>query len=173
MSVILRIFLSAVMVSLGSPGAVFAASGDKYAYVDVAKIFDEYQKTKDNDRVLQQSGKKKEQERDALVNHIRALKDEFVLLSDEAKVKKQEALDTKVKELQEFDKTTRKELGEQRSKAVRGIFKDIDDTVQRYGERQGYDMVFNDRALLYRSTKYDVTQDVLSELNKDYAKKKK
>ena len=154
-------------------GTASAAPGDKYAYVDVAKIFDEYQKTKENDRILQQTGKKKEQERDALVNEIRQLKDEFVLLSDEAKAKKQETLDAKVRQLQDFDKNTRRDLGEERSKAVREIFKDIDDTVQRYGERQGYDLIFNDRALLYRSSKYDVTTDVLNELNKDYSKKKK
>ena len=151
---------------------VFAA-GEKYAYVDVAKIFDGYQKTKDQDRILQDTGKKKEGERDKLVNAIRQMKDELALLTDDAKVKKQDAMDGKVKELQDFDLEAKRQLGEQRNQVVREIFKNIDDVVQRYGERKGYDMVFNERALLYHNARYDVTPDVLKELNDDYAKKKK
>ncbi|MBI3306509.1 MAG: OmpH family outer membrane protein [Candidatus Omnitrophica bacterium] len=148
------------------------AAGEKIVFVDVAKIFDEYQKTKDQDKTLQEQGKKKEQERDALVHDIRKLKDELALLADSAKPKKQEALDAKVSELQAFDREAKNLLGQKRNEIVREIFKDIDDVVQRYGERKGYDMVLNERALVYRSAKLDVTGDVLKELNQNYAKKK-
>ena len=36
------------------------AYAEKYAFLDVAKTFDEYQKTKDNDAKLQEVGKEKE-----------------------------------------------------------------------------------------------------------------
>jgi outer membrane protein len=150
-----------------------AAGKDNFAYVDVAKVFDEYQKTKDNDRTLQEAGKKKEQDRDALVHAVRQIKDEIVLLNEESKAKKQEEMDAKVKELQEFDSKAKRELGEQRSTIVREIFKDIDDTVKRLGERKGFDVIFNERAMLFHNPKYDVTTEVLTELNKDYASKKK
>lgn len=150
-----------------------AAEGEKYAYVDVAKVFDGYEKTKENDKVLQEAGKKKETERDAIVQAVRQLKDEIVLLAEDARPKKQEALDAKIRELQDFDRAAKLDLGQQRNKVVREIFKDIDDTLQRYGERKGYDMVFNERALLFRSGKFDVTQDVLTELNKSYKTGKK
>lgn len=159
---------------LGGPAAVLeSAEAGKHAYVDVAKVFDQYQRTKDNDKVLQQAGKKKEQERDVLVNEVRQLKDELLLLSDEAKEKKREILQAQVKKLSDFDRDTRQALGEQRNKVVQDIFKDIDNTVQRYGERKGLEVVFNERALLYHNPKFDITQDVLNELNKDYAARKK
>ena len=149
------------------------AQAEKIAYIDVAKVFDGYQKTRDNDSKLQGAGKKKEEERDGLVHEIRRLKDEQALLGEETREKKQEAIDTKVRELQEFDAGARRQLGEQRNQTVRDIFKDIDDVVQRYGERKGFDFIFNDRVLLYRSPRFDVSRDILEELNHNYQKGKK
>jgi Skp family chaperone for outer membrane proteins len=156
----------------GGAAPLFAAEAGKYACVDVAKVFDQYQKTKDNDKLLQEAGKKKEKERDVLVNEIRQMKDELLLLSDEAKEKKREALQAQVKKLSDFDQNTRQGLGEQRNQVVQGIFKDIDNTVQRYGERKGLELIFNERALLYHHTKLDITQEILNELNKEYTKKR-
>ncbi len=144
----------------------------KYGFVDVAKIFDEYQKTKENDRVLQEAGKKKEEERDSFVREIRQMKDELALLADDAKAKKQDSLSKKIKELQDFDADTRQALGEQRNGVVREIFKDIDTTVQAIGQKKGLDFVFNDRALLYRNPKFDMTREVTDTLNKGYSPKK-
>ena len=149
------------------------AQAEKICYVDVAKVFDGYQKTKDNDTKLQAQAKKKEEERDALVHEIRRLKDEQALLAEDARAKKQDAIDAKVRELQDFDLAARRELGEERNKTVREIFKDVDDVVKRYGERKGFDFIFNDRVLLYRSERFDVSRDILDELNRDYQKKPK
>ncbi len=149
------------------------ADNEKFAYVDVAKIFDEYQRTKDNDKTLQEAGKKKEQQRGSLVEEIKQMKDEIALASEEAKAKKEEALESKVRELQDFDRDAKRALGAERDKVVRQIFKDIDDTVQRYGKNKGLDFVFNERAFVYHNSKYDVTQDLLTELNKNYSKQKK
>ena len=165
------VWIGGIFFFLAAP--VLKAEGEKMAYVDVAKVFDEYQKTKDNDRTLQDAGKKKEQERDALVNAIRQMKDELVLLNEESKAKKQEELEAKVRELQEFDRKAKKELGDKRSVIVREIFKDIDDTVKRLGEKKGADAIFNERALLFHNIKFDMTTEVLTELNKAYATKKK
>lgn len=151
-------------------GADAGPAGSNYAFVDVAGVFDGYEKTKENDKDLQEEGVQKEREREALVEEIRALKDELVLLNDDAKEKKQEALDEKVQELQDFDRDAKRELGQKRNKLVREIFQDIDSVIQRYGERKGYDLILNERALLYKNKKLDITEDVLKELNKGYKK---
>ena len=169
MKSVFSLFILGIFLFSASPAK---AEETKYAFVDVAKVFDNYQKTKDNDRTLQETGKKKEEERDALVHEIRQLKDELSLMSDDAKGKKQETLSAKMKELQDFDRDARQGLGEQRNKVVREIFKDIDDTVQRLGERKALDLVFNERALLYHNPKNDLTKEVIDELNKGYGKKK-
>lgn len=156
-----------IVLSIGFGRNVFAGT---YAYVDVAKLFDEYQKTKDNDSVLKNMGEEKEKERETIVKEIRALKDELVLLADQAKKEKQDLLDQKIAKLQDFDRDAKRELSENRSKLVKEIFQDIDDVVQKYGEKKGYDMILNERALLYRNEKLDVTADILTELNKGYKK---
>lgn len=168
----LSVTLFIAMIFLGS-GAASAAGEGKFVYVDVAKVLEGYQKTKDNDTSLQANAKKKQTERDTLVQSIRQLKDEVALLAEDARGKKQESLDAKIRELQDFESAAKRDLDGQRNKAVREIFKDIDDSMQRYGERKGYDFIFNERALLFRNAKYDVTGDVLSELNKNYSKQKK
>ena len=163
-------FVVAALVLLLSAPAW--AGSEKIAYIDVAKVFDGYQKTKENDTKLQTVGKKKEEERDALVREVRRLKDEQALLSEDAKEKKQEAIDGKIRELQDFDLAARKELGDQRNTMVKEIFKDIDEIVQRYGKRKGYDFILNERVLLFHSPRYDVSQDIVQELNDSYKKKK-
>src|SRR5258708_5456728 len=95
------VFLLAAFFILGQVCAW--AEGEKQAFVDVAKVFDSYLKTKDNDRNLQQAGKKKEEERDGIVREIRQAKDEMALLSDDAKAKKQDSLAAKMKDLDAFD----------------------------------------------------------------------
>ena len=166
------VFLTAVIFNFLGVSAVRAEDAPKYGFVDVAKIFDEFQKTKENDRVLQEAGKKKEDERDSFVREIRQMKDELALLSDDAKAKKQEALSKKIKDLQDFDNDTRQALGEQRNGVVREIFKDIDTAVQAVGQKKGLDLVFNDRALLYHNPKLDLTREITDQLNKNYTPKK-
>jgi outer membrane protein len=166
---ILKMFTVVMVMVFGFTSFAYAEA--KYGYVNIAKVFDEYEKTKENDRVLQQAGRKKEEERDAIVHEVRQLKDELILLEGEAKDSKQKLLETKVQELQQFDQLAKRDLGQERSKIVREIFKDIDETVRAYGQQKAFDFIFNDRAFIYAGPKYDVTQDVLKELNKKFTKK--
>ena len=152
----------------------FSAAGkERFATVDIGKIFDEYEKTKKYDGQFQTEGKAKQEERDAIVHEIRRLRDEQALLAEDARREKQDAIDNKMKELEKFDEEVRKTLGEKRNTAVREVFQDIENVMTQYGERKGYDFIFNDRALLYRNKSFDVTEDILKELNERYKKEKK
>lgn len=149
------------------------AANEKYAFVDVAKLFDNYQKTKDQDVVLQESGKKQEEKRDTLVYDIRQLKDELALMNGDMKTKKQGLLEQKIQGLQDFDRNVKKDIEEARSKAAREIFSDLDNAIKAYAEKNGISMVFNEKALLYRDEKLAVTDAILAELNKNYKPGKK
>ena len=160
------------LVLVMASSVLFAAEG-KFATVDIGKIFDEYEKTKKYDQQFQTEGKTKQEERDAIVHEVRRLRDEMALLSEEVKKEKQDTIEAKLKELDTFDGDTRKVLGEKRNEAVREVFQDIETVMAQYGERKGYDIVFNDRALLYKNKQFDVTADVLRELNDRYRKTKR
>lgn len=161
-------FLAALMIA-GLSLPAFAAEM-KVAYVDVGEVFDNYQKTKDQDLVLKTAGEAKEKERNDMMGAIRAMEDELALLSADARAKKQEVLIEKKRQLEDFDRTVRQQLAEQRDKVVREIFQEIDVIVQDFSAKGGYDMIFNKRVLLAQKKNFDITAQVSAELAKKYKK---
>ncbi len=159
--------LMVLIAAMTFSGTAFAGG---IAYVDVAEVFDNYQKTKDQDLSLKNIGEQKEKERAALVKSARQLEDELSLLAKDARQQKQEQLIEKKRQLEDFDREVRRQLGESREKVVREIFKDIDATIAEYGKAKGYDFIFNDRVLLYRNPALNITKAILEELTKKYKK---
>ena len=148
-----------------SASGVFAET-TKMATIDLSRAFDEYEKTKQSDKVLEGKGNEKKAERDKKVAEIKKLKGEMDLLSDEGKQEKQAIIDQKVKELQEFDREVRDSLRGERDQMVREILKDIDQVIQEYGNERGYTMILNDRVLLFKDKSLDVTEEIIKRLNK-------
>ena len=148
-----------------SPKAAFAKEY-KIGYVDLAKVFDQYGKTKDSEKALSEKGKAKEAERKTMVDELRKLKDEQSLLSEKAKAEKQAVIDDKIKKLQDFDKKAQDDLLKERNDMLGGILKDIEKIVTDYAKETGYDLVLNSRTLLYGGEQYDLTEEVLKRLNK-------
>ena len=161
-------FLAGLMMG-GLSLPAFAAEM-KVAYVDVGEVFDNYQKTKDQDLVLKTAGEAKEKERNEMMGAIRAMEDELALLAADARAKKQEVLIEKKRQLEDFDRTVRQQLAEQRDKVVREIFQEIDVIVQDFSAKGNYDMIFNKRVLLAQKKNFDITAQVSAELAKKYKK---
>jgi len=162
-----------LMWGLGVCGVSKAfAAGEKIGYVDLARVFDDYQKTKTFDKSLEAKGSQKQADRDKMVADIKKLRDEAELLGAKAKDEKQAAIDDKIKALQEFDRTTRDALRKERDQMVRDILKEIETVIQDFGKAQGYSFIFNDRVLVYKSEGSDLTPQVIKALNDSYARKK-
>lgn len=53
---------------------------------------------------------------------------------------------------------------------MKEILKDIEETVKKYAEKEGYTFVFNDRVLVYQDKSYDITSKIIDILNKAYKK---
>ncbi len=171
-------FLLAVIFSLACVAPFAYAAESKLASLDLAYIFDNYNKTKDQDKILEQQTKQKTEERQRLVNGLRKMKDEMDVLSQEAKEKKQAELDAKIKELQEYDQSAKLELGQVRDKVIREILKEIETTTEKYATDNGYTLIFNSNAaaplpyriLVYGQKQLDITNAVLGILNSKYKK---
>lgn len=148
------------------------AKGDalNVGYIDLAKIFDQYEKTKDSDRNLEAEWQGKQSEIKTLREEITRLKDELELLSESSKGKKQEVIDSKIKELQDFTKEIQDELTGERNEIVSQILKDIDGIINQYGESNGYDLILNERVLLYSAEGLDLTDKIVKILNDKYKK---
>ena len=158
----------AVMFVAGMFFSASSASAKEYklGYVDLAKVFDEYKKTKDSEKNLEAKGKAKEADRAKMIDELRKLKDEQALLSEKAKAEKQTVIDNNIKSLQDFDKKTRDELVKERNDMLALILKDIEKIVTEYSKANGYDFILNSRMLLYGGESYDLTAEILSRLNK-------
>lgn len=150
--------------------ASFAA--EKIGFVNMGKLFDNYEKTIQEDKILAEKGAKKTAEREVMVQEVRRLKDELAILSNENKEEKQVAIDEKLRELQDFDRSARLELEKERKRVFREVLNDIEAVINEYGGKNGFQFIFHDSALLYKTEKLDVTEDVLAELNNRFRKQK-
>ncbi|MDD5432810.1 MAG: OmpH family outer membrane protein [Candidatus Omnitrophica bacterium] len=148
-----------------------AQAADKFAYVDLSRLFSEYNKTKDFDKVLSEKENVYTAEREKKVNEIKSVQDKLSLLSDKEKENKKGDLESKVKVLKEYDRQKQTDLRKDQDEKMKEILKNIQDTVKNYAEKEGYTMVFNDRVLVYQVKSMDITDKILELLNKGYSKK--
>ncbi|MDO8525898.1 MAG: OmpH family outer membrane protein [Candidatus Omnitrophota bacterium] len=164
--VLLTVILFAAGLFTGPLSEKAFAKELKLAYVDLAKVFDEYGKTKESEKALEAKGKSAEAERSKMVEEVKKMKDEQALLSEKGKAEKQAAIDARIKTLQDYDTKTRGELVKERNEALGGIMKDIEKIVNDYAKANGYDLVLNSRMMLYGAEQYDLTGEILARLNK-------
>jgi outer membrane protein len=161
-----KMWILAVVVSFLMVGISSAQAADKFAYVDLTRIFSEYGKTKDYDKVLTSKENAYNTEREKKLSEIKQLQDKINLLSDKEKETKKPDFDAKIKGLQEFDRQQQTELRKDQNDKMKDILKDIEGVVKQYAEKEGYTMVFNDRVLVYQNKSMDITDQVIQILNK-------
>ncbi|MFA4888359.1 MAG: OmpH family outer membrane protein [Candidatus Omnitrophota bacterium] len=143
-----------------------AQAADKFAYVDLSRVFAEYSKTKDYEKSLTEKESTYTAERDRKVNEVKALQDKINLLSEKEKADKKNEFESKVKSLQEFDSQKQMDLRKEYNEKTKEIFKDIEEAVKQYSEKEGFTMVFNDRVLVYQVKNLDITDKIVNILAK-------
>jgi len=143
-----------------------ALAEDKFAYVDLSRLFSEYNKTKEYDKVLSEKERVYGVERDKKVNDIKQFQDKVNLLSEKEKEAKKQDLEAKVKGLQEYDRQQQTDLRKEQNERMKEILKDIEVAVKQHAEKEGYTMVFNDRVLVYQTKNLDITDKIVEILNK-------
>lgn len=158
--VILGIFLGLILTA----NSGFAE--EKIAYVDLSRVFEEYKKTKAYDKVLEEKQKEYEKTRESKVNEVKDLQEKLGLLSSAEKEARKGELEQKISQLQEFDRNVTQDLRKQRDEKVQDIFSDIKKTIDGYAKKQGFTLVFDKRALIYYDENLDITDKILSTLNK-------
>jgi len=161
------VMVGVVFLAICATGA-FAA--DKLAYVDLSRLFDEYEKTKAYDKILEGKQMTYEKDREKNVDEVKKMQDKMSLLSDKEKEAKKGDLENKIKELQEFDRVQQTDLRKERDEKMKEILKDIENAVSAYSKANSYTMVFNDRVLVYQEKTMDITDGVIKILQGYYKK---
>lgn len=142
-----------------------ALAEGKTGYVNIAKIFEEYNKTKAFEAELQKEDEAKRDERATMVDSIKQLRDELELLSSDKKNEKEKLIEGKVQDLQAFDRDWRLALKRSRDEGLREIIAEIEQVINVFGKDKGYEYIFNDRILLFKPDNQDITQKIVDILN--------
>ena len=160
--------ISIVMFLFSMSTPVFSESQGKIGYIDLTRSFDEYQKTKDLDKELENKGDMKQQEREKVVLEIRKMREELELMNKNSREKKEIDIEAKIKSLQDFDQEAKTDLTKERDNMVKDILKEMSDVIKNYGEKNGYSIILNDRVLLYGDSGMDLTNEIIKILNDKY-----
>lgn len=163
----------------------------KLLVVDMAKLYDGHYKTVEQNAKIQADDAKAQEEVDKMNKEGNALVEEYKSLNDqsnnptlttEAKAKAQEAaqqklkaIETKQREVQGFIQNTRNSLGQRLNTFRSLMLEEISKLATEVAKRKG-GTVLLDKAgptgigisnLIYADAGFDITEDVLKEINKD------
>ncbi len=162
-----------ITVVLGFVAFMFLASGaafaaDKFAYVDLSRIFSEYGKTKEYDKVLGDKENVYTSERKKRVDEVKQFQNKYSLLSAKEQEARKGEMESKIKTLRDFDMQKQGDLRKEQDEKMKEILKDIEEAVKSISVQEGYTLVFNDRVLVYQSKSMDITDRVIAVLNRNY-----
>ena len=152
--------MMAVVIS-GTP----AAEAGKIGYVDLSRLFDEYHKTKEYDKVLEAKHSELEKIGQEKVEKIKESESKLALLKEDQKKSLEEEIEGMKSEAQAFVSQEQSNLTKDRNEKIREILLEIEKVVSDYAEKEQYDIILNDRILIYGNTAQDVTEQILAILN--------
>jgi outer membrane protein len=142
----------------------------KVGYLDLSRIFDNYEKTKEYDVVLEEQYSRYESERNTKVEKIQEHQGRLALLKEDERRKAEEEMQGLINELQQYDMEQRTELTRRRDERIREILLEVEQVVADYARKEGFDLIFNDRVLIFGSDGMDITDPILKFLNDAYKK---
>ncbi len=95
------------------------------------------------------------------------LERQSVLLSEEARLEKQSSYQNSLKEFKRLYEDAQDELRREDAKLSERIIKELRKVIDGYGKKEGFDLILekNQSAVLYRSSKLDITSDIIKLYN--------
>ena len=162
----LKILVATVLLLCAVTSGAYAANGGKIGYVDLSRLFDEYHKTKEYDTVLEAKHAELEKIGKEKVEKIKESEGKLALLKEEQKKALSEEIDMMKGEAQEFVRQEQSNLTKERNEKIREILLEIENVVSNFAAQQGYDVILNDRVLIYGDPAKDLTENILTILNK-------
>ncbi len=170
------LFLFAGLVSQIARADILEEVFKRTAYVDLQKIFQEYQKKKDLEVRLRQETETGQKKLEEMREELERLKKEYetqeLLLTEEAKKERQEEITAKVKEVESLRQKISNQIKVRQDQYTQEIIQDIINKIKQIAEREGYIYVFDKAALVYAAPIQDITGLIIDELNKEYGAEK-
>lgn len=157
--------LSFMVLALCSSAAM--AADLKMGYVDLSRLFDEYYKTKEYDKVLEEKHGGYESTVKAKIEEIQEKQGKLALMKEDQKAALEEEIKKMTQDLQMFDRQEKTTLTTERNEKIREILLEIEKVVSTYAEKEKYSVILNDRVLIYGAPVLDITESVMQILNEN------
>ncbi len=146
----------------------------RVACVDVVRILESLEDYKKAQAELEATAagwkQQIDQMRDEMNGMINKYESERVLLSDEARVKREDQIMMKEKEMRDFQKAKFDPNGaffKKRQELIRPIQDRVYTAIEEFAEQKGFDFIFDkggSAGLLFTNPRYDKTDDILKKL---------
>lgn len=162
---ILKTFMVSVFLLCVITAGAYASDGGKIGYVDLSRLFDEYHKTKEYDKVLESKHGELEKVGKEKVEKIKESEGKLALLKEDQKKVLEDEIDLMKGNAQEFVRQEQSNLTKERNEKIREILLEIEKEVSDFAEREGYDIILNDRVLIYGDPAKNLTEEILTILN--------
>lgn len=165
--------------------SVSAVAQQKIAVVDLQKVFDGYYKTQEQDKALKERGQEFDRTLKEMIDRRQTKIDEVdrarkeaanIALSEAKRTQLAELADQKLKELQTmegniqtFNRTAQKTLGELQVQAREQIIKELQVVIREIAKSKGYDLVLDAVArskndtpiILFSNGRDDITEETI------------
>lgn len=176
----LRTILAIAALSVTSLG--FAQSAPKIAVLDMAKVFDTHYKTEEQQAKLKADEKKAMEEVERVDKEIKASADKFKeskdqmdnpALNQEARDKAKadaqkiyEEIQQKQQEGQQFKVNAQRNFQQRIANFRQLLIEEISKIATEVAKRRGATILFDKGSLIYSDSTYDITDEVIAEVNK-------
>lgn len=167
--------LKKLILSLSLMLAVYSVSfGQRIAVVDINALLEsvtEYKQAENElDKIASAWRQEIAQEYDAIKSMYNKYQAEQVLLSDEVRAQREEAIVAKEKEVREMQRRrfgAEGDLFQKRQELVQPIQERVFGAIESFADDRGYDLIFDkggSAGILFTSEEYDKTEDVRKRL---------
>lgn len=166
------IALALSIISCNKPAEV---KGFKTAYIDTSKLLEEYTEAKDIDAKYKakadEMGKELEAETARFKSDAASFQKNAQANGEAWAQQKGAELQKRQQQLQYAQQAMLQQLQQESGKEMDTLVKAVKQTIKDYGKEKGYDYIYGTGeavSILYAQDKYDVTQELITILNKKY-----
>ncbi|MFH1768241.1 MAG: OmpH family outer membrane protein [Candidatus Omnitrophota bacterium] len=144
----------------------------KTGVVDLFAVFDNYNKTKDYEKALEEEkeNKIKENKLSEKKEEIMKMQDKLELLKDKEKEKQREKIQEALIEYKSLENEVMSSLKREGDEKMKDIFEDVQNRIDDYAKTNGFSVILNKNALLYSQEDLDLTEVIIKQLNDQYKK---
>lgn len=166
-----KVFLSlAILLTAGIFSLNCFAQEKKICYVDIFKVFNDYQKTKNYEKDLEGKRKKQEAKLEKKKEAIDSMQSKISLLKEDRQEKEREKIIDAQVDYKKLERQIVLDLKKERDEKMKEIVEDINKVIERFAKNKGYDLIVSKNTVLYGNEAMDMTSQILAVANKEYGK---